>query len=380
MGSRLQHTPASGAELTIELGVIARNYQFLRQKSGPATCGAAVKADAYGTGIAQVAPVLAKAGCEVFFVATINEGIELRQILGNVTIYVLNGLMPGSEESFADFNLRPVLNSLEQIDAWAFFARSRNTQASPAAIHFDTGMNRLGLSLSEARALVATPDRAASFDVTLAMSHLTSADDATSAMNAQQQKLFGRLLNDFNQSRPERSRVPGSLANSAGILLGAEYHFHLVRPGVALYGGNPLASGDNPMKPVIRLKARILQLRDVEAGDSVGYSGTYTAPSRRRVATLDVGYADGYLRSFSNQGQAYIDDWAVPVIGRISMDMLAIDVTDVPSALLGAGASVDLLGGPVTLDAASRTSGLSAYELLTLLGHRYKRHYVAPEP
>lgn len=378
MGERLQHTPASGAELTIDLGALVSNYQFLRQKAGAATCGAAVKADAYGAGIKQVAPALAKVGCPVFFVATINEGIELRQLLSGVTIYVLNGLMPGSEQTFADFNLRPVLNSLDQIDAWSFFASARWAQASPAAIHFDTGMNRLGLSRHEAQILVASPDRALSFDVALAMSHLSSADDPASPASAQQRQLFEQLLKAFNQSRPERASVPGSLANSAGILLGEDYHFHMVRPGLALYGGNPIPGIDNPMRPVIRLKARILQLRDVETGDRVGYNGTYTAPSRRRIATLDIGYADGYLRAFSNKGQAYIKDCAVPVIGRVSMDMLAIDVTDVPPALLDAETLVDLLGGPVTLDAASKTSGLSAYELLTLLGHRYKRHYVAP--
>jgi alanine racemase len=375
MGELLRHSPGDGAVLTIDLGALVGNYEFLRRTAAPAICAAAVKANAYGLGVDRVAAALATAGCEVFFVSTNNEGIELRQILPDATIYVLNGLIPGTEQTFADFNLRPVLNDLDQIDAWSFFARGRKGVNNAAALHFDTGMNRLGLDARDTRSLIASPERIA-FDVALVMSHLACADMPEAPMNAEQLATFTQLLRDFNRSRPAAKPAPGSIANSAGILTGAAFHLDMVRPGIGLYGGNPFASRPNPMRQVIRLQGKILQLRDIAAGDSVGYNATYRAPGPRKIATVDVGYADGYLRSFSNRGIAFIGDFEVPVIGRVSMDMLAVDVTGVPAKLLAPGAAIDLLGGPVPPDAATKASGLSAYELLTLLGHRYKRRYI----
>jgi alanine racemase len=379
MGEQLRHSPGNGAALTIDLDALVNNYLALKKQAEPAVCGAAVKADAYGLGIDEVATALAEAGCKVFFTATNDEGIELRQILPDVTIYVLNGLISGTEQTFADFNLRPVLNSLDQIDAWSFFARSRKGQEHPAAIHFDTGMNRLGLSVRDAQSLIQTPERLSAFELSLVMSHLASADQRHNPMNARQLKVFTLLLHELNRTRPPHAPVKASLANSAGILLGKAYHFDLVRPGIGLYGGNPFTGEPNPMQSVIRLQGKILQVREIEAGDSVGYNATYVATSRRRIATVDVGYADGYLRAFSNCGKASINGHEAPVIGRVSMDLLGIDVTAVPENLLQAGAAVDLLGGDVSLDDAAKVSGISAYELLTLLGRRYKRHYVQPQ-
>ncbi len=368
-----------GAELTIDLGAIADNYRLLKKQAGRSICAAAVKANAYGTGVGKVAPVLAQAGCDTFFVATLHEGLELRSILPQSTIYVLNGLMHGTEAVFAKYKLQPVLNDLSQIDAWSDFARTRAQEASPAAIHFDTGINRLGLSPKEARSLIATPDRVTGFQVSLVMSHLASADVPDDPMNRQQQTLFAELLRDFRQSQPSATPVPGSLANSAGTLTGSKYHFDLVRPGVALYGGNPFENRPNPMKTVIHLQGRVLQIRHLEASEGVGYNCTWRAPSPRRIATLDVGYADGYLRAFSNKASAYIDGVEAPLVGRVSMDMLGVDVTDLPENAVRPGTPVSLLGGAVPLDAPARISGLSCYELLTLLGDRYKRIYV-PSP
>ena len=374
MGERLRHIPGAGATLTIDLGALVGNFEFLRDKAGAAVCAGVVKANAYGLGVDKVAAALRNAGCGVFFVATIDEGIELRQSLPAATIYVLNGLHPGSEQTFTEFDLIPVLNDPGQIEAWSFFARS-HMKTSAAAIHFDTGMNRLGLSAKDARALIAAPDRVA-FDIPLIMSHLVAADTPEAEINRQQLESFTTLLGDFNRARPGKEAVPGSIANSAGVLTGKDFHLDLVRPGLALYGANPFADRPNPMQPVIRLQGQILQLREVAAGDSVGYNATYRAPSARKIATVDVGYGDGYLRAFGNRGQAFIDGVQVPVVGRVSMDMLAVDVTDVPPNILVPGVGVDLLGGPVSLDGAVKASGLCAYELLTLLGHRYKRRYV----
>ncbi|RMF11149.1 MAG: alanine racemase [Alphaproteobacteria bacterium] len=368
-----------GAELEIDLDAIERNYQRFVRTLGAAECGATVKADAYGLGVAHVAPVLWDAGCRTFFVATPAEGIELRDILPEATIYIFNGAPRDWEYHFIESRLIPVLNSLSDISAWATFARAMGATPAPAALHFDSGMNRLGLSAAEVETLVAEPHRAP-FDIPCVMSHLACADKPDEDMTARQRDRFAAAAEAFIEARcdaglgDDRPRL--SLANSAGILIDESYHFDLARPGIGLYGGNPFTDRPSPVDNVIRLRGRILQIREVSPPDTVGYGATHEVTGPGRIATVDVGYGDGYLRCFGEgNGWAVINGHRVPVAGRVSMDSHALDITALPLDDCGVGTMVDLLGGPVPLDDVVKTTGLSGYELLTLLGHRYNRVY-----
>ncbi|UUX49377.1 alanine racemase [Nisaea acidiphila] len=370
-------TDGAGAasELVIDLDAIKRNYLALKQRLGGAECGAAVKADAYGTGADKTAPALFEAGCRTFFVATVDEGIALRKTLPpgktlpRARIAVLNGLLPGTEEVFPEFNLIPVINDLEQA------ARIRQMcveadRAMPAMLHIDTGMNRLGLSPADMDWVAGEPDVLAGPDWLYALSHLASADEPERSENPAQLALFRE------QCRRLQRPMKMSLANSAGIFLGPDYHFDLARPGFALYGGRVEDGKPSPMEPVVRLRARILQVRAVRAGDPVGYGGTFKAEGDSRIATVAAGYADGYLRSLSNSGGAYIGNQRLPVVGRVSMDMLAVDVSKVDRTEVYPGGYVDLLGPQYTVNDAADAAGTIGYEILTGLGHRYTRRYI----
>ncbi|MDP6690356.1 MAG: alanine racemase [Alphaproteobacteria bacterium] len=351
----------AGAVLEIDLEALAANYEILKQRAAPAECAAVVKADAYGLGAERVGPVLAAAGCETFFVAHLSEAIALRRALGvKASIYVLNGILPGMEDDFTAHDLRPVLNTLEQLDLWP----------GPAALHLDTGMNRLGLSPEDVAALAAAPERLRHVDLRCIISHLACADQADHAMNDEQRQLFDRL----------RAKLPGkpaSLANSSGIFLGPDYHHDLVRPGVALYGANPTPGAANPMREVVRLKGRIIQVREIDTPQSVGYGATHRATGPRRIATVPVGYADGYLRSLSGQGVGCLAGVSVPIVGRVSMDLITLDVTEVPGDAVHVGALVELIGGGgPTLDEIAEKAGTIGYEILTSLGRRYQRQYL----
>lgn len=321
-----------------------------------------VKADAYGCGQAAVAPALWAAGCRTFFVAHLGEAATLRRALPAAAIYVLNGLPPGAAPAYAAMDLRPVLGSVEEVSDWAAFAR----RARPAALHVDTGMNRLGLPVPEALALADDP-RIAAAGIDLVMSHLVSAELPGEAVNARQ-------IADFARVRAAFPGLAASLANSSGVFLGSRAHHDLLRPGYALFGGNPTPGAANPMRPVVRLDATILQLRHVAAGAQAGYNGRWTAPGPRRLATLSLGYADGYPRAASGRGHALVGGVACPILGLVSMDLIILDVTGAPAA--GRGAVATLIGDALDLDTVGRAAGTIGYEILTGLGSRYVRTYI----
>ena len=357
-------TEKAGAILEVDLAALAANYEILKQRAAGAECAAVVKADAYGLGADRVGPVLAAAGCRTFFAAHLSEGIALRQALGGqASIYILNGILPGTEGDFRAHDLRPVLNSLAQLDLWQ----------GAAALHLDTGMNRLGLSPDDAAVLAAAPERLENIDLRFVVSHLACADEAGHEMNEQQRRLFDRL-------RAALPAKPASLGNSSGIFLGSDYHYDLVRPGVALYGGNPMPGAANPMREVVRLRGRIIQLREIDTPQSVGYGATHRATGPRRIATVPVGYADGYLRSLSGQGMGRLAGVSVPIVGRVSMDLITLDVTEAPIEAAQAGALVDLIGGGGEgVDDVAARAGTIGYEILTSLGRRYHRRYLGAE-
>ncbi len=356
-------TPA--ALLTIDLGAIAANYRLLADRAAPAEAAAAVKADGYGLGLEPVVRTLTRAGCRTFFVATVEEGIELRALLPEAAICVLNGLIAGIPAEFSAHNLIPVLNDLGQVDAWR--RRGRDNAPAPAVLHLDTGMARLGLPPQELDMLADDPGRLKGIRLFLVMSHLACADEPDHPMNRQQRDRFAAAL-------ARLPAAPASLAASSGIFLGPDYRFDMVRPGVCLHGVNPRPGQRNPMAPVVRLQAKILQIRDVDTPQTVGYGATHRFAGPTRVATVAAGYADGYLRSLSGRGTAHLGGFPVPVVGRVSMDLITLDVTRVPEAR--PGDMVDLIGPHHDVDALAAEAGTIGYEILTALGRRYRRHYV----
>ena len=364
----------TGAVLAIDLDAIVANWRALGERVAPAECAAVVKADAYGLGAARVVPALAAAGCGTFFVATAGEGVGVRAMLdaagaASAVIYVLNGAPPGATAVFDAHRLRPVLNSRAAVDAWAAHARTAPAATPPAAaLHVDTGMARLGLPADELAALADDPTPLAAFPLALVMSHFACADEPAHPMNARQRDAF-------IAATARLPHAPTSLANSAGIFLGAGYHGDLVRPGIALYGGAPVTGAANPMRPVVRLDATILQVREIDRDSTVGYGASFTARHPMRIATVAVGYADGFLRSLSNAGFAVIGGRAVPIVGRVSMDLITLDVTDVPAPACGPGRTVQLLGPDRPIDAVAAEAGTIGYEILTSLGARYQRVY-----
>ena len=361
--------PVPAAVLTVDLGAVAANYRRLKQYVAPAECAAVVKADAYGLGALRVAPALAKAGALTFFVAQPAEGAALRRVLPRAAqIYVLNGFADGEREAFEDERLAPVLNDLGQVDRWSQFCRARGA-VLPAALHVDTGMNRLGLPALELSSLAREPRRLHGIGLDLLLSHLACADEPEHPLNREQRAQFRGAQNILPGTR-------ASLAASSGVFLGRDFHFDLVRPGVALYGGNPLPGRPNPMAQVVGLKARILQVRDVDRGETVGYGATHRFMRPCRVATVGVGYADGFLRSSSNRGCAVLGGVPAPIVGRVSMDLITLDISDAPAALQRPGETVDLIGPGRMIDDVAHDAGTIAYEILTSLGPRYERRYV----
>lgn len=362
----LEPTRAS-AVLTIDLDAVTANWRMLAARVAPAACAAVVKADAYGLGADRVGPALAAAGCRTFFVACIDEGIALRASVPEGEIYVLAGAPRGTEREFVRHRLRPVVNSLDDLAAWTGFARSASA-APPVALHADTGMRRLGMTPAETAVLAAAPDRLDGVTVACVMSHLACADSPGHPLNESQCSAFAALRRAFPKAQ-------ASLAASFGIFLGAAYHGTLCRPGAALYGLSPLPDGPNPTAQVVELKARILQVRAIDGGESVGYGATYSASGRGRLVTVGVGYADGFLRSLSNRGHAYIGDIRMPLVGRVSMDLTVFDASAVPEELARPGGMVELIGRRHCVDAVAADAGTIGYEILTNLGRRYHRVY-----
>lgn len=327
-----------------------------------------VKANAYGLGVNRVAPALYEAGCRHFFTANTNGALNVKRLLPDACVYVLNGLTVGTDAVFIDNDLVPVLNDLGQIEHWSATA-SRLGRRLRAIIHLDTGMARLGLPPNEVETLIERPELLDGIDIDYFASHLACADEHDHPLNGEQ-------LHTFRDALARLPKAPASLANSSGIFLGSDYHFDLARPGYGVYGGNPTPGRDNPMQPVVRLHARIIQVREIKAGDPVGYGATYRARETQRIATIPVGYADGYLRSLSGVGVARLAGQVVPMVGRVSMDLVTLDVTTIPVAEAHVGAWVDLIWGPDKLDRLAGYAGTIGYELLTALGGRYPRSYL----
>jgi alanine racemase len=354
--------------LTIDLGAIAANYRLLQAKASGAECAAVVKANAYGLGLKQVAETLKAAGCSSFFVATLDEGIELRELLPAVNIYVLHGVQSSQENVFTQYGLIPVLNDSYQIALWNQKGVDLGKKL-PAIVHVDTGMCRLGLSKRSALYVSGHPDLTANIDILLIMSHLACADEPDHYKNSRQ------YIN-FIEIKKYEPHAKLTLANSSGIFLGPKFHFDMVRPGAALYGINPTPENPNPMNTVVRLMSRILQIRDIDVTQTVGYGATYKALSGSRLAVIPLGYANGYLRSLSNQGYCVIAGKKAPVVGRVSMDLITVDVTHIAAEEVEVGTAVELLGDDCLADDIAGRAGSNAYELFTRLGAWFKRDYI----
>lgn len=352
--------------LEIDLDAVAANWRLLAEKVAPAECAAVVKADAYGLGATAVAGALAGAGCRTFFVALPQEGVTVRAAVGPAaTVAVLAGFLPEAAASYARAGLAPVLSTPEQVAAW------RPAPGAPRAfLHLDTGMCRLGLALSEWSALLADGAGLDRLGVAGVISHLACAEDEGNAKNPAQ--LAG--LQAAIAALP--GRLPASLANSSGIFLGRDYHLDLVRPGAALYGVNPTPGRPNPMRPVVRLRGRVLQVRQIDRGETVGYGASFVAPAPRKLATLAVGYADGLHRVLGYRGRVVCQSFAAPIVGRVSMDVITVDVTDVPKNTIQPGDSVDIIGPGNDVDAVASAMGTIGYEVLTSLGSRFRRRYL----
>jgi alanine racemase len=367
--------------LTVDLGALVDYWREMARRSAPARAAAVVKADAYGLGIEDCGIALYEAGARDFFVAVLQEGMLLRSFAPDARIYVLSGIWPGQEAYFYENDLVPVLASEEQLSLWMAVTAEHGDH--PCALQVDTGFNRLGLPLEEAIALADDVSRPASFSPVLVLSHLHSGDTPASPLNRQQLASFHRIAEAFEG-------IELSLAASAGTFLGPEYHFDMTRPGIAVYGGEAVNDMPNPMKPVAKAEARIIQIRDARHGETVSYGGTYQLTRDSRLAVVSAGYADGYMRSLSGTGvpvrQAvgdgacgFIAGHRVPVVGRITMDLTIFDVTDIPPSQIRAGDYVELFGPNIPLDEAARAGGTIGYELLTSLGLRYERRYLFPD-
>jgi alanine racemase len=362
--------PATGL-LIVDLDAIVANWKKLEKTAVPAECGAVIKANAYGLGAEPVARALASAGCKTFFVATLDEARVARAALPSATIYVLDGFFQNTGDAYAKFDCKPVIGDLNELAEWDVFCR-RSGWTGGAAIHIDTGMNRLGLTIEEAQGIIPRIN-AGDHGITLVMSHLVSAELLNNPTNARQLTAFREIASLF-------SGVPASLSNSSGIYLGPQFQFDLVRPGAALYGINPTPEADNPMQPVVEVRARIVQFRNIDRGETVGYGGTWSARRPTRLAIVSAGYADGYFRAASaNDGtrgaEVVVAGKRCPIAGRVSMDLIAVDITDLPANAARRGHMVTLLGEGITVDELAHHFGTIGYEVLTSLGARYARVY-----
>jgi alanine racemase len=361
----------AGGTLSIDLTAIEANWRALARRAMPAECAAVIKADGYGCGIEPVASMLAKAGCKTFFVADLFEARRVRAVTPEPAVYVLNGLMPGTAAVYADLHVRPVIGSMPELAEWDAFVTANDWRGG-AALHVDTGMNRLGISAAEAAALAARI-RSENHGITLLMSHFACAELTNHPLNEQQIKLFREV-------RMLYRGIPASLANCSGIFLGSAAHCDMVRPGAALFGINPTPGRANPMQPVVELRGRIVALRSIGRGETVGYDAAWTAKRATQIAVVAVGYADGYLRAASASdivtgADAIVAGKRCTLAGRVSMDLLTIDITDLPDGAVRRGDLATLIGDGISVDDFAASAGTIGYEVLTSLGRRYHRVY-----
>jgi alanine racemase len=353
------------ATLEISLSAITDNFQRLASRLSSGSCAGVVKADAYGMGADKVARALFQTGCRQFFVATLEEGIALRKGgFSKGAIYIINSFAKGEEKIFAQFNLLPVLNTLKQLEYWGKVKSATHT----SILHIDTGMRRLGLTQKDVLKLAPKPDLIEKAGVTHYMTHLACADIPSRSMNQEQLA----EVKSFLTILPKRKM---SFANSSGIYLGKDYHYDLSRPGCALYGINPTPHTKNPMRGVARLSAPILQIRELEKRQSVGYGATHIGKKGDLIATVALGYADGWLRCLSNKAHAYIGKEKCPIIGRVSMDSVMVDITHIPPAKITATTRAEFIGKHQSVDAVADAAGTIGYEIFTRLGARVKRVY-----
>ena len=361
-------------ELCVDLHAIADNWKKMNSYTGAAAeCGAVVKANAYGLGVERVAPKIYHVGCRHFFVANLKEGMQLRSLVGmDAQIYVLAGCIAGAERAFIDSNLIPVIVSVEMLNRWLRCCDGDTNARS--VLKVNTGMGRMGLELKEFQVLVESPEVFERAGVFMLMSHFACADERDHQLNIIQQDRFRGLLSSLVSAGVN---LKASIANSAGVFLGEACHYDLVRPGIALYGGNPTPWKENPMASVVGLRLPVIQTRSLEAGEYVGYGATKKFDTPRRIAVAAGGYADGIFRSLSNRGCGWLNGHKVPIVGRISMDSTIFDVTDVPGAeSLEVGYSIELLGDHISIDELADAVGTVGYEVLTSFGSRYQRCYM----
>ena len=359
----------AGGRLEIDLAALAQNYRLLTKKSPNSETAAAVKANAYGLGIEQVAPVLVNSGCKTFFVALPEEGVKLRKLAPDASIYVLSGIWPESLELLFANRLTPVLNSLRDVKLWESTTTATST---PFALHVDTGMNRLGLEVDQV-------GQVSHLKPQLIMTHFACADDPAHPLNQKQFDAFSEIRKMFPQAR-------ASLANSAAILSRGDCQFDLVRPGIALYGGAAVNGQKNPMQPVVRLQGRIVQIRHIKSGAPIGYGASHVFKRDSKVAIVAVGYADGYHRAASGSGvplsenngggYGFFNGCKVPIVGRISMDLTAFDITDVLDGSVNQGEWIELIGKNIPVEEVAASAGTIDYEILTSLGRRFARSYI----
>lgn len=353
--------------LTVNLGALCANYQTLANTCAPAECGVVVKANAYGLGMDRVAPALYEAGAKSFFVATLEGGAYLRDILPDATIYVLNGLLNGDQDLLLTGNLTPVINTMESLHLWQ--AASKLAQKPlPFALHVDTGLNRLGLSPDEFQSVLNTGWDG--LDLKMVMSHLACADEPDHPMTKQQSDLFNTLTKDLPQT------VQRSLAASDGAFRGQHLHHDLVRAGASLYGLNPTLETENPMQPVVQLNVPILQIRTVEQDGTAGYCATASVKKGQRLAVVAYGYADGLYRSASNSAKLFYGGQALPVVGRVSMDVTIVDISDLPEGTLKQGDMLQVFGANQAPDDLARDMDTIGYEILTSIGYRIQTTYI----
>ena len=347
-----------GAYLDVDLDAVAQNWQYFNEIAPDSLVAGVIKANSYGLGANKVAHKLQDVGCNHYFVANLKEAIEARQaVSASSAIFVLGGFFDKEIEYFREFDITPVINSVEQLK----FLQNSDLKV---ALHIDTGMNRLGLRPEEAAELANTANK---MNLALVMSHLVSSSERNNPMNDQQLKSFTEVSALFD--------APKSLSASGGALLGREFQFDLIRPGIGLYGGAPITDEVNSLKTVASLYAPIAMVRDVKSGETIGYDGIFTAANDMHIATIDLGYADGFLRSGSNKGMTFVDDTFCPILGRVSMDLIAIDISNCKQDLK-CGDYVEMFGNNVKIDELAKAMNTISYEILTRMGHRIKRNYL----
>lgn len=359
---------AGAAVLRVDTRALGANWRLIASRAAPAECAAVVKANAYGCGIEIAVPALRTVGCSTFFVAHLSEAQRVRAVAPEAAIYVLHGLPIGAAPLYHAIDARPVIVSLAELDEWRHEGGGR-----PAALHVDTGMNRLGVRPEEALALAG-----AGLDgvgISLLMSHFVSAEDPADPVNSRQIELFARVRTAF-------PTVRASLANSSGVFLPGPPGHQVVRPGYALYGGNPTPGRANPMQPVLRLEAPVVTVREVPAGEPVGYNGQWVAEVPSRIAVISAGYADGHDRRAGSSGGCpggYViaDGVLCPIVARVSMDLITVDVTSLPPGAVRRGDLVTLIGGELDIDRVASQIGTLGYEVLTRLAARLHRTAVA---